>query len=304
MRDPLIVWQLSDGKRGHERQCEGLLRALAERRRLELHRLGVARGFVDRCRAKLMVPGGGSADLPPPDLLIGAGRACQWPLFVARRRHGGRSIYLMRPALPLHCFDLCVIPRHDGVSAGARVEISEGPLNPMRPTPGPRAPLGLVLIGGPSRHHRYDDEQILLQIRQLVARAPELDWTVSDSRRTPPALAAALADLDGCHYLAHRDTPPDWLPATLAVAAQAWVSADSIAMLYETLSAGAALGVIEVPARRADRVSGVAGELRARGWAVTLNDLIKGQIPAARVILNEAGRIADLVLARWSRPAA
>ena len=50
-------------------------------------------------------------------------------------------------------------------------------------------------------------------------------------------------------------TGPDWLPAQLARAGQAWATADSVSMVYEALTAGAAVGILDVPRQRASRIS-------------------------------------------------
>lgn len=299
MTAPLVVWQLADGKRGHERQVEGLLAALATRTAVDHCRLAVPTSPWRRGAAWLGGELPGAAALPPPHFLVGAGRACQWPLLAARRHHGGRAIYLMRPQLPTRWFDLCVIPRHDGVAATDHVLVSEGPLNPMQARRGPRADLGLVLLGGPSRHHGWDEAALFRQIERLLARPSPARWVVSDSRRSPPGLATTLARNERLEFHSHRDTPPHWLPARLAEAAEVWVTADSAGMLYEALSAGATVGVLDVPARRRDRVSGIAPALVARGWVRRLDDLARGDLPSPAVVLDEAARVADWLLTHW-----
>ncbi len=295
MTRALTVWQWTDGKRGHERQCEGLVAALAARLGVNLSVLRApgsawARGIAF-CGGSLSLPEG------QPDLLLGAGRACQLPLLAARRRRGGRAVYLMRPQLPLSWFDLNVVPRHDGVAAGAHVVVSEGPLNPVRPGATRDESLGLVLLGGPSAHHDWDSDAMLAQLERVLRVSPARRWVVTDSRRAPVALAARLAALPGTEFHSHRDTPPDWLPALLARAAEVWVSADSVSMIYEALSGGARVGVLDVPARRADRITAIAADLRARGLVHGVDEAPLAAAPSSP--LDEAGRVADLILARW-----
>jgi mitochondrial fission protein ELM1 len=298
MNRALVVWQWTDGKRGHERQCEGLLEALADRTPLEHHRLPVPASpltrLIDVVRGVLPA----WRHLPAPHLVLGAGRACVLPMLATRRARGGRTVYLMRPQLPTACFDLCIVPRHDGLRAGPHVEVSEGPLNPMRAGAERDATLGVVLVGGPSGHHGWHTEGLLAQLAVLLRHAPRMRWVVSDSRRSPPDLERALAAYPGIEFHSHRDTPVDWLPGLLARAAEVWVSADSVSMIYEALGAGARVGVLEVPARRDDRITAIAADLHARGLVMKLSDeaSLRNHEPP---LLREADRFADLILARW-----
>jgi hypothetical protein len=295
MTRALVVWQWTDGKRGHERQCEGLCQALAERHPLDLYQLPVPTTPFKRLCDFLCAALPTTRDLPDPDLILGAGRACAWPVLATRRARGGHAVYIMRPPLPTAWFDLCVVPRHDGVAPSAHVEVSEGPLNPMRPALQREVGLGVILLGGPSAHHDWHTAALLAQIETLRASRPTLRWWATDSRRSPSALATALAAMPGVEFYSHHDTAPDWLPNLLARAAEVWVSADSVSMIYEALSAGAHVGVLEVPARRVDRITAIAADLHARGLVMALGDAM----PAQPVTLREAERIAGLILARW-----
>ena len=294
----LVIWQLTDGKRGHERQSAGLIAALARRRALDVHRVDVSAGRLAYALEFLTARFPHANGLPDPDFLIGAGRACQLALLAARRARGGRAVYLMRPALPWRCFDLCIVPRHDRPPLSSRILISEGPLNPLQPARVRDATLGLILLGGPSAHHGWDTRQVVQQIERIVGSEPALRWTITDSRRSPADLAVAIERLvgDKVTYRRAAQTDVDWLPDILARAAQAWVSADSMAMLYEALTGGARVGLIEVPVRRHDRIAGVAADLIARGWVAPAG----AQLPArAPVVLAEAERCAEVLLERW-----
>ena len=39
----------------------------------------------------------------------------------------------MKPSLPRRCFDLCIVPRHDGLAPDAHTLVTEGALNRIRP---------------------------------------------------------------------------------------------------------------------------------------------------------------------------
>ncbi len=298
MTRALVVWQWTDGKRGHERQCEGLIQALAERRPVEHHVLAIPASSLQRLLDFVAGSLPALRALPDPDLIVGAGRACGLPVLAARRARGGRSICIMRPSLPRRCFDLCIIPRHDDVAPCAGVVVSEGPLNPMRAAATREAGLGVLLLGGPSAHHAWEEQAMFAQIDHLLAARPGMHWVATDSRRSPAGLGARLATLGAVEFLSHRDTAPDWLPALLARAEQIWVSADSVSMIYEALSTGARVGVLDVPARRADRITAIAGQLRSRGLLMSLNTA-ESDLRAPTIVLREAERIVDVILARW-----
>lgn len=302
MGPPVVVWRFLDGKPGHERQSAGLLAALAQQRPLVLHairvaglRLGPWQALAGRLPARLSA-------LPAPALLVGAGHACEWPLIAARRARGGRSIYLMNPTLPTRCFDLCLVPRHDGVASSAHVEPTLGVLNDLEIGVGARTGPVPILVGGPSRHHAWDEAGLLAQIRALVATPGEPgQFVIGDSRRTPAATSAALAAAAGGRvgFISHRAVGGEWLRDTLLRAPAAWVTADSVSMLFEALTAGCALGVLDVPARRRDRISGIAAQLLHDGLATSLEAWRQhGRLPPPASPLAEATRCAALVDAR------
>jgi mitochondrial fission protein ELM1 len=297
---PVVVWRFLDGKAGHERQSAGLLAALARRRPLAVQSIGVAGLRITPWQVLLRRLPPALDALPAPALLVGAGHACEWPLLAARRARGGRSVYLMKPTLPTRCFDLCLVPRHDGATPSTHVEPTIGVLNDLEAGPGPRTGPIPILIGGPSKHHAWDEAGLLRQIAAVTAVGTQ-HFVLSDSRRTPATTSAALAGLarEGLEFVSHREVDAEWLRGTLARAPAAWVTADSVSMLFEALSAGCALGVLEVPARRADRISAIAPQLLRDGLAGTLEAWRRdGCLAAPATPLAEAARCAGLVEAR------
>ncbi|HMM74520.1 MAG TPA: ELM1/GtrOC1 family putative glycosyltransferase [Gammaproteobacteria bacterium] len=295
---PLTVWRFHDGKPGHERQTAGLLAALARRRPLEVIELDARDCGLTWWHPLLRRLPAALARRPAPALVVGAGRACEWAIFAARRAHRTRAVYLMKPRLPPRCFDLCLVPQHDGLKAGPHVEPTQGVLNDIVPGTGPRDGPVLVLVGGPSAHHTWDEAALLRQIASLVFGRRERRFAISDSRRTPPSTAAKLAEFaqPGVSVHSHLATPPDWLREALARAPEAWVTADSVSMLFEALSAGCAVGVLEVPAKRADRINAIAPALIAGGLVGTLAAwLADPRLPHLPQPLAEATRCAELV---------
>lgn len=305
-KPPTVIWRLIDGKPGHENQSAGLVQALAALRPVEDHALPVmgalaAAGHWLRGR---FPPGDG---LPAPDLILGAGHATHLPMLAARRARGGRLVVLMKPSLPVRCFDLCLVPRHDAPPASARVLVTEGVLNRMRSDAGKEVGLGLILIGGPSKHHDWDEAGLVAAVGELLVREPQRHWRLTSSRRTPATLLPAMQPLveqsgGRLELVPAEQTGPDWLPAQLARAAVAWVTADSVSMVYEALTAGAAVGILPAPETRPGRVSRglrqLIDERRVVDFATWLR---QGEYPVPQPF-NEAQRCARWILERWLEP--
>jgi hypothetical protein len=295
----VVVWAFTDGKAGHENQTRGLLAALARHRPLDARWINVPAyaSVLSSLMTRRFLPGVG---LPSPDLLIGAGHRTHLPLIAARRAHGGRSVVLMKPSLPRAWFDLCVIPEHDGVN-GANVFSTRGALNPVEPGK-KNARAGLILIGGPSRHHGWDENEIISQVEAIVAKEHDVDWTLTTSRRTPAATTRHLCALNFKNLTVTpvAETGPGWLAERLASVAQTWVSEDSVSMVYESLTANAATGVFDVPAKRASRVVRGVAALCRDGLATRFTDWQSGRKLAPPTMpFNEAARVAAWIGEKW-----
>lgn len=298
----LIVWSFLDGKAGHERQVTGLVAALSELRALDQFSVPLL-GRIDACRVLLGAKWPQIEQLPDPDLLVVAGRRTHLTGLAARHTRGGRLIALMRPGLPMAWFDLCIVPRHDGVATSDRVMVTSGALNPVIAPGESRGSGGLILVGGPSRHFGWDDARLMVQIRAIVAAEPERRFTVADSRRTAPATSAALKALSGRNvdYVHHAATSAGWIDAQLADSSLVWVTRDSVSMIHEALSSGAAVGLIDVPARRPEsRIAAAINEIESLGEIVSYRAWHSGApMGRSRAPLREASRCAKEIVHRW-----
>jgi uncharacterized protein len=298
---PLVAWRFSDGKTGHDSQSQGLLEALTRLRPVESVTLAPLAGSTAlKVLWSRLWP---EADaLPAPDLLIGAGHRTHGSLLAARRARGGRLVVLMRPSLPLSLFDLCLIPEHDTPPNHPNVLATRGALNRIQPSQNLEPRQGLLLIGGPSAHFGWDAAALLRQIAAIVAADPLVSWTLTTSRRTPAEFLDGLRPVtdERLHVVPVAETGPNWLPAQLARAGQVWVTADSVSMVYEALTAGAAVGVLATPCRRPSRVSRGLERLTAEDWVTPFADWRPGRmLHRPPGIFNEAARCARWIVERW-----
>jgi mitochondrial fission protein ELM1 len=297
---PLIVWIVVDGKPGHVNQSQGLAEALARATPTHIHRLAalpVWRAWLALLFKRLPAP-----SLPQPDLIIGAGHATHLTLLAARRARGGRAVVLMKPSLPRRCFDLCVLPEHDGVAADAHTLVTAGAINRIRPSGARSAELGLMLIGGVSSHFEWDSDAIQVQIKSILARTPDTHWTLTTSRRTPDDFLAQLPSSGNLDVVPHTATSSDWLPDQLARCGTAWVTPDSASMVYEALTAGADVGVFDLPVNPKSRVGRAMAHL-ADAQRITrfVSWCASGKLNPNTQPLAEADRCAKWILGAGSK---
>jgi uncharacterized protein len=298
-----LIRILSDGRPGHFNQSYGLAEALQRRTgaRIECVTLDLQSGFLSRLqRARA-----GAEEHAMPELIIAAGHRTHGPLIAAARRFKARSVVIMKPSLPSWCFDLCLVPRHDldgAVPRSSRVVVTRGALNRLPEELGAKKREGVILIGGPSKHHDWDGEPVLRAISAIVKRGSERRWQLTNSRRTPAEFLAQVAALGlPLTLVPHEQTVPGWLPAQLMAAEDIWVTEDSTSMVYEAITARARVGLLPMPAKRKQsRVVRAVDDVVAGRFAMRYNDWNNGAgLSLAQEPLHEAARCADVVLERF-----
>lgn len=297
---PLVVWRFSDGKAGHDNQSRGLSEALNRLRPVqvvEMQLLSTPSAWA------AWLPGfSGWPKAPQPDLLVGAGHRTHFSLLAARWSRGGKIVVLMQPSLPLSWFDLCLIPEHDAPPPRRNVLVTRGALNRLQPSYALEPERGLLLIGGPSAHFGWDEAKLYEQIAAILLATPQIRWTLTTSRRTPSTFLAGMPDRfdPPLTVIPVAQTGPDWLPGQLARAGQAWVTADSVSMVYEALTVGARVGILATPLKQENRIHRGIERLAAQGW-LTLFARWRQTHCLSRPsgVFAEADRCARWIIEQW-----
>lgn len=295
-----VIWRITDGKRGHERQTEGLACALARLgpvRVIDVPRLPTITAVLQYLIGRFS-PG---KTLEAPDLILGAGHGTHLSVLAARRARGGHAVVLMKPSLPMRWFDVCLIPEHDEIAASANVLLTRGALNPIQPGV-KQENAGLIMVGGPSGHFEWNDERILAQIRGVLERESSVDWVLTTSPRTPAGFLTKLQALHGdqMEIVPYAMAGTGWLPEKLAAAARAWVTPDSVSMIYEALTSGASVGVFDLKQVRSSRVARGLALLLREGLIVCYADWQRGvAMPLHQETFNEAARCARWIKQHW-----
>ena len=294
---PLIIWQFLDGRPGHENQVKGLTEAISRNHNVDVFDVRVR---SDLSGLKSLLPGrlDFGYSLPSPDVLIGAGHSTHLPMLASQKRFGGHTIVIMKPSLPLALFDLCLIPAHDRLLFPARNVIrTEGALNRVRPSTLQNHERGMILIGGPSRHFHWSDSAIVNQVQAVVCNS-ELRWTIATSERTPASFLRLCEEtIPHIPIVSCRDCSNDWLPEQLSQSGVVWVSCDSMSMIYEALTAGARVGLLELKPLFAGRISANIERLARNSLATPWSRWIKGDsLTAFRRPFSESDRCSVAVL--------
>ncbi len=261
----------------------------------EIYPISIAgrHNFISKIGAALQA----TRNLPKPDLIIGAGHATHPSLLWLKRKHQAKSIVLMKPSLPLAWFDLCIVPEHDFKNAihPGNVILTKGATNRVMGSAGEKNQ-NLILIGGPSNTHGWDEADILTALQEITLAG---DWILTDSRRTPMGFTKKLTTrFPNLKIFPHTETPPKWLPFQLAKASQVWVTEDSISMIYEALSSGARVGLLPLPRLKANaRVLRGLESLIAEGSLTRFAEWqINGDLQASPHSFQEADRCAERVI--------
>ena len=293
-----VIWRLSDGKAGHDTQSKGLAEALNRLVRCDIFDISVAAkplSIIDYIR-KRFTPG---AHIPAPNIIIAAGHSTHIPLLIAKRARGGRIIVLMKPTLPISWFDYCLIPKHDHPPARNNVVITTGALNTVLHSTGHRPEKGLVLIGGPSRHFDWNIESLIEQLQLLITQQADIHWTITDSPRTPDATLVRISEQgwSNIDIIPFKACDPVKLNGLYADAGIIWVTEDSISMVYESLTSGAIVGLLEVPQKKESRVSLAMKSLIDEGLLTSFQHWRRtNKMQKPDYLINEADRCAEILI--------
>jgi len=291
---PIIIWRVVDGKPGHEKQTLGLGHALQQINSCVVKDLHAENNLIALAHWLFgKFPMG--KKLPPPDLILGAGHRTHFSLLAARRAFGGKIVVCMKPSLPLPLFDLCLIPQHDHPPKRRNVIETRGALNSVAPGGKHDLLRGLILIGGPSTHFIWDSHSISTQVTELIRNNPKIRWTLTTSRRTPSDFLDHLQNTS-FDLRPAEETPPGWLEAQLSEHGHAWVTPDSVSMIYEALTAGCVTGLFQLQGKTASRVARGVSDLIEAGL-VTHNTSDLSHTTSTQTF-DESQRCAKLIMQR------
>ncbi len=278
------IWIISDEKPGHLNQSLGLVEALTA---LNLHIVSQVLSVSDAWRSLFSTHS-------KPKLIISAGSGTQLINALLALRYRVPNVLLMKPNYPQSLFSLLLIPEHDQVPPSERVVLTKGALNRMKPAV-KEVGSSLVLVGGPSKHVKWQDKLVLDAVDTLISGTESNCIKVATSRRTPKTLLSELAANEKVELIQPESVAQDWLPNTLATTERVWATSDSVSMVYEALTAGCAVSLISLESNPNSRTQ--------RGMQMLLADgIVDNSLERSHNLTNtplaEANRCAEIILER------
>lgn len=299
---PLRVWLFADQKPGHTNQLQGLAQRLTAHASAEIRWLDVT-SIKPHWRHWLCKNWPEPDITHAPDIVVGAGSRTHGLLLLAGRVFGCMTTVLMRPSIPLFMYDAAIVPQHDKPTSQDNILITQGVMNTVQPRAADTPAIAhTMLIGGVSKHYVWSSAEIITQIKQIVSAQPSIAWTITNSRRTPDEFTALLLaeSLPQVTFLPHTETPRGWLATQLAQSAEVWVTPDSVSMVYEAITSGAATGLFCMEPLQQGRILAGLDAIKEKGLCTAFEHWqVSGVLPPPSEPLWEAERGAVWLLARY-----
>ncbi len=287
MKKIKTIWRLVDGKAGHDKQSLALVENLKNQARCKIFNINIQNlknPFIAIIFKKYNLDKG----LNKPDIAIGAGHKTHLYLLAIKRCFGAKIVVIMKPSLPLKFFDLCVIPKHDGVKSGSNVFTTNTPLVSFNLNKKKKENMALFLIGGPSKHYYWDSKRVLEQIKNISKQFKFKKLLITTSRRTPIEFINEFnkSKIKNIKLYEHTKIMNDWLDKNITKVKNIWVTNDSYSMLIEAIASGAYTDILELKMKKKSKLSGEINTIKKK---------IRNKI----TIQNEAERVAKFIQKIW-----
>lgn len=301
-----------EGSPGHEKQSLAIVEELRNVADVEVKSFTVAKSspiqrLAQLNRLLLLPDGGCEYGCPDVDILLGTGTSTHFPMLACKKKYGIPAIVCMSPGkLVRPYFDLCFVPRHDGLMQKDNIFITDGP--PVYSDCGDteKDPLrGLILIGGADPAvYLWDEELLAMQVEKILSRERDVKWNISTSPRTPESTAERLQAIcstnENAKFYHFRDTRRGWVEQEYARSTYSWVTVDSMSMVYEALTMGCLVGLLPLQWKKDNKFKRSMNSLVERKIAMPFAHWQAGEemIPSPKPF-NEAKRCAQEIVSRW-----
>jgi len=303
---------LLDGKPGHEKQTFGIIQALGKKIPTKVTKIKITpwslwHSFLAVIRLNLPFSSSKKIGDLNPDLLLCTGSRTHLQTLLYKKQYNIPAIACMAPdRIYRSKFDLCFVPIHDGFEQENNIVTTIGPPNCSTNSRRHKEKNGLILLGGiDQKSHTWKSDDVLEKITKIITREPDISWLISSSPRTPEDTIVMLENMSLLHpqvtFYNYKDTSPGWLEQQYDNSNVVWVTADSVSMMFEALTAGCKVGVIPVNwKKRLNKFEKSVAFLVANKFILSFDAWIRKEDDwSEHDNLNEAQRCADIIITRW-----
>ena len=289
---------VSDGKAGHRSQAAGLYQAV---QRISRQSVTFQEISIERLPLLTLVKGIISGELKAleqaPDYILGVGSHTQLRVLLLGKAYPqAKTVILMKPNFPVAWFDYSIIPEHDAVSESEKVIVTQGALNPIVNEQRHQPNRILIALGGPSKRHQWNDRKVLLAVKQIAESNRQAEIILTTSRRTSKGFREELRAQPFAWELQIfpvEETPQGWIFEEMQQAEAVWVTEDSVSMIYEALTAGCRVGVIQIDRLKKDRITQSVDSLMQKNLISQSAGMMQ---LAAPTVFKEAERVASIMV--------
>jgi len=287
-----VIWRLLDGKTGHEKQTLSLINALKHETAIKTIDIKI-RSFL----FLILFSTNELKKIQNPDFIIAAGHKTHMSLLYLKYFFGGKSILIMKPSLPCNWFDLCIIPEHDKFKGRGLICWTKGVLANTTNLINKNEKKGLILIGGISKHYIWDGESVVNQIEQLLSNNLSIHFILSPSRRTPKDFMMKINKLSFKNLKIHptQKQNENWLKNQMNKTKYAWITEDSMSMIYESITAGQNVGLIGLKSKGKSRITDQVNRLKKEKVIFANDNKSYKNRNKSHAVINEANRCAKFI---------
>ena len=284
------VYWFQDLKTGHLKQVQALLDQLKKEIELSITTINCSNheSLPDVLTNENQFDG--------PSILIGAGHDVYSKILQAKKylkKYTSKDIFsiaVLRPSYKLNSFDLIVAPEHDFrkrripknviLFQGSLASTSHDPVDENK---------GIIAIGGPSKHYKFDQEILMNQLHYILSVHPKHEFKIYNSRRTPDVLNLKLKnEIDNypnVQFIHLDSSESDTFQDSLNKSSLKFVTPDSSNLVFEALSAKGQTFLIQIESPTYRRIFG------AKKIRESMNELVNTKRVGVVSILNKKGGI-------------
>lgn len=290
---------VSDGKAGHRSQALGLFQAMQRQQPETTFEEVLIADLPIISLIKTLFCSKNSLFKQVPDFIFGVGSHTHFRVWLLGKIfRKAKTIILMKPNLPVACFDYAVIPEHDGIHADNHVIVTRGALNPIRNENRHQTARLLIALGGSSKRHQWNQNKVLSSVQKIVENNSDAEIILTTSRRTPTEFVDILRQQNFAqhlHIFPVDQTPQGWIFEEMQKAEAVWVTEDSVSMIFEALTAGCRVGVMAMERLKDDRITHSVDQMLESKLISQQTSVVQLPQPYA---FKEADRVATYLLSK------